>query len=188
MYELKCKAIALAVEARAFKQQEQREKRLLDKWKARAQLGRIKAAQRGGALGPDPKTVSSAVLRGIHLHRVNVIRKEARCALLAYGFVRGLSYVSMENFAWTQPDWDRVEKLAIRYSDTTEQDVKQRFAQWRDEALGGVKANWVKTIQPGSIKSIIDGYVYSNRAWVEMQAIRNVDNLTEIEVLSLIHI
>lgn len=177
MYELKCKAIALAVEAKAFKQQEQREKRLLDKWKRKAAAAIAKAVGRGETpLGPNPNSAYSPTLRGIHLHRVNEIRKEARCALLAYGFVRGKSYQSMENFAWTQPNWDRVEKLAIRYSDTIEQDVKQRFAQWRDEGLGGVKARWIETIQPGSIKGPVLSFSggFDNHDWVHMQTARNL--------------
>lgn len=160
-YQLKCKAIALAAEAQAFKQQEQREKRLLQKWKLRSQIGRLKAAARSGQLegvvqkmsGQDYSSVYSTTLQGIHLHRVKDIRKEARNALLAYGFVRGLSYRQIENFSWTQPNWDRVEKLALRYSNESEQEVKQRFAQWLFEARGDVKPKYVETVVPGTVKT-----------------------------------
>lgn len=168
MYQLKCKAIALASEAQAFKKQEQREKNLLAKWKARAQIGRLKAAARTGQLagavekmsGMSFADVYSVAQRGIHLHRVKDIRKEARNALLAYGFLRGLSYKQMENFSWTQPNWDRVEKLAIRYScdpkhcpaPKDEQVVKQQFAQWLFEARGDVPPKFVESVVPGTVK------------------------------------
>ena len=190
MYQLKCKAIALATEAQAFKKQEQREKRLLEKWKARAALGRLKASQRGELMGPDPKGAYSSVLRGIHLHRVMDIRKEARCALLAYGFLRGLAYREIENFSWYQPNWDRVKKLAIRYAEESDEDklvpeyketfqqaIAQKFAQWQDEALGGVQPRWAESVQPGSMRKSggnrnFNSVTY-NADWIEMQRKRN---------------
>jgi len=169
-YQLKCKAIALAAEAQAFKKQEQR----LKKWKHRAEAGREKVKKLNRNYNPE-------VLQGIHLHRIKDVRKEARNALLAYGFVRGLRYVEMENFAWTQPNWDRIEKLAIRYSRESEQDVKQAFGAWKDEALGGVTPKWSiqgpgkeiwdrwnDTMTPGSVKT-----VHFDPAWVTMQRKRN---------------
>lgn len=178
MYELKYKAIALEAETRAFKQHERSELARLAKWKKRAILGRLKATLRGDPVsGPDPKTVSSAVQQGVRLHRIKCIRPEARCTLLAYGFLRGLPYKVIENFAYTQPNWDRVARLAVRYSEDTEQNVQQRFAQWQSEALGGVKSDWRKDIDAGSIKTTVDGWdganKFNNVDWVNMQLKRN---------------
>lgn len=206
MYQLKCKSIALAVEARAFRQQEAREKRLfhvqarddahragdhdgalrhdrrvksliglksnpqkmsdselaadtarIAKWRKRAEVGKAKAKR------------SLDVFNGIRNHRLMKIRTEARVTLLAYGFLSGLSYRDMEPFSWTQPQWERVEILALRYRGSAdEQAVKQRFAQWIEEALGGVEPKWKPTVVPGSVKdSSFDP------AWVEMQRTRN---------------
>jgi hypothetical protein len=191
MYQLKCKAIALAVEAQAFKAQEQREKRLLQKWKKRAELGRLKALQRGDLiLGPSPEGAYSATLQGIHLHRVNMIRKEARCALLAYGFLKGRSYREMENFSWYQPNWERVKKLALRYAEesdealltpeykeTFQQVVAQQFAEWQDAALEGVQPRWAESVQPGSMRNSGGNQNFNsvtyNADWIAMQRKRN---------------
>jgi hypothetical protein len=157
MYQLKCKAIALAEESKAFKKQEQREKRLYRKWKAAAAAGKAKFER------------NLTVYNGIRDHRLMMVRKEARCSLLAYGFLKGLKYQEMENFSWSQPNWDRVEKLALRYANrSTEQDIKQTFAQWRDEALNGVKPKWSDTVVPGSI-----GDLKWDPEWVHMQNERN---------------
>lgn len=162
-YQLKCKAIALEVEAKAFKKQEARERRLLDKWKTRAELGRIKAG-----LDPMKLKVHSVTAEGIRHHRLTRIRPEARNALLAYGFLRGMPYHKMENFSWTQPNWDRILKLATRYSKESEQVVAQRFAQWLYEAKGDVKAKFHDTVVPGSIKSVM-----YDPEWVHFQDVRN---------------
>ncbi len=176
MYQLKYKAIALAAEAKAFKQHERHAADRHAKWQARAALGRLKAQQRGElGQGQDPKTVTSVEQQGVYLHRLNRVRPEARNALLAYGFLKGKSYQEIENFSWTQPNWDRVLKLAIRYGDLDEQVVAQRFAEWISEALGGVKqAKFIESIVPGTIKTMVDSDTgFNNCEWVKMQLARD---------------
>lgn len=60
---------------------------------------------------------ASDVRTGLHLHRVNEVRREARVALLAYGFIRGRTYQQIESNTcpWIAPDWTRVAVLASRY-------------------------------------------------------------------------
>lgn len=181
MYQLKIKAVSLAAEARLIKREEHREKVKLEKWKARAKAGRLKAAMNGTLFPVSFPDSYSKTVEGLHLHRVNDVRKETRNALLAYGFLRGLKYVEMENFAWTQPNWERVKKLAMRYAELDEeinqQVISQRFAEWQDEALSGVQARWCESIQPGSMRKSggcrrFNSNTY-NADWIQMQMKRN---------------
>jgi hypothetical protein len=83
----------------------------------------------------------------------------------------------MENFSWSQPNWDRVEKLAIRYGKLPEQTVKQSFSQWRDEALNGISPRWCESVQPGSMRNSGGNRnpqsVTYNADWINMQRVRN---------------
>lgn len=54
----------------------------------------------------------------LHLHRVGVVRREARAAHLAYGFIRGRSYSQMEGKLKDPrngPDWEKVRRLCKTY-------------------------------------------------------------------------
>lgn len=51
----------------------------------------------------------------LYLHRIGTVRSEARSAVLAYGFIRGLTYEKMEPNPWTGPDWSRVKTLVKKY-------------------------------------------------------------------------
>jgi hypothetical protein len=73
----------------------------------------------------------------LHEHRVVGLRKATRTSLLAYGFLRGRAYDLMEEFSYSDPDWTGVEKEVIRFGAPyygTEQELKQRFAEWLDQA------------------------------------------------------
>lgn len=80
----------------------------------------------------------SYVRSSLHGHRTGIVRNEARHSQLAYGFLRGRPYVAMEQKAKTEPNWDRVENIAVRFRDShggqTPQNVKQRFAEWKPAA------------------------------------------------------
>lgn len=186
MYQLKIKAESLGLEAKRIKQDEARECRLAKKWKARAQAGRIKAQLQGQVFETPLSEPDYRAQRGLWHHRVNQVRKEARCAHLAYGLLKGKRYRDMEPFSWTQPNWDRVQKLAARYFEGDEQIILQRFAEWKDEALGGLPADW-RDVQP-TIRGIVagKGAAFNNREWVEMQEKRNEEAweaITEEELL-----
>lgn len=49
------------------------------------------------------------------LHRVSIVRSEARCTHLAYGFIRGRTLEQMEPKSDSPPDWERVRKMLKKY-------------------------------------------------------------------------
>ena len=77
---------------------------------------------------------ASDVRTGLHHHRVIDVRREARSACLAYGFLRGRDYRALEAKPGTKPDWPRVERLALKYATSDPREARQRFAEWRDTA------------------------------------------------------
>ena len=48
-------------------------------------------------------------------HRRGVLRREARAAHLAYGFILGRSLREMEALRHTEPDWTKIERLCRAY-------------------------------------------------------------------------
>jgi len=44
-----------------------------------------------------------------------IIKSDARCMNLAYGFLRGRTYTEIERDAKTAPDWERVFEFVNRY-------------------------------------------------------------------------
>lgn len=51
-------------------------------------------------------------LRG---HRRGIVRSEARCTLLAYGFIKGLTLEQMEPKRDSEPNWDKVRAMLKKY-------------------------------------------------------------------------
>lgn len=125
--ELKVKRLSLAAESKII--------RRLEKAKARSANRARKAAKDGLA------QLSEAERHSLYLHRINVVRKEARASHLADGFIRGVPYAVMENFAYSEPEWDRVERIATKFTTEDERVVKQRFAEWLDQAKNYMEAN-----------------------------------------------
>jgi len=66
---------------------------------------------------PVPKRPAGweGTLSGLHSHRTQNVREEARATHLAYGFLRGRSRSQIEGGALTEPSWDRVEAMVKRY-------------------------------------------------------------------------
>lgn len=167
--KVKIKVKSLAEEQRIIRREENKEK-----WNARAARGRIrfKKAQaelaRVGYIGKQESDVVTGV-DSLHLHRVKNVRRELRSANLAYGFLRGIPYAAMEQFSWTQPDWNRVQRLAEKYSeDNVEKGaISQQYAEWMQSALNGFTGLIFQTTKdfrdkrhPGSRK-VIDQWVQS---------------------------
>jgi len=70
----------------------------------------------------------------LYLHRINVVRREARATHLAYQFLRGIPYEQVENHALPlvrPPRWDRVLTMVQKYGDKplTLDDLKA----WREK-------------------------------------------------------
>lgn len=76
----------------------------------------------------------SAKVENLHRHRTYTVRHEARHSQLAYAFLRGKAYSQTEDKASSYPNWDRVQELAVRFSEDDKRIVAQKFEQWRQEA------------------------------------------------------
>lgn len=113
---LKCKIGSLAAEARFIRTNERR---------------LIRQARRRLSKGL-PAEVSFGHANRLRLHRVHVVRKEARAAHLAYAFLRGTPYWMVERNPRTKPDWKNVERIAYRHGPAQQdaRDFAQRFAEW----------------------------------------------------------
>lgn len=71
-------------------------------------------------------------LRGdLAAHRREVVRKEARHSLLAYGYLRGRSYRAMERTTHAEPSWAEVERMIRRYGPPAH---NTSFEDWRKSA------------------------------------------------------
>lgn len=51
----------------------------------------------------------------LYVHRTREVRREARSAHLAYGFIRGRRLEQMENTAKSKPDWKRIRDLCKKF-------------------------------------------------------------------------
>lgn len=71
---------------------------------------------------------------GLTHHRKNVVRKEARDTHIALHFLKGKPYDTVEGFAYSQPNWDNIERMVLQYSDESPQAIKQRFEEWVQQA------------------------------------------------------
>lgn len=98
----------------------------------------------------NPKLAAS-----LHNHRTVDVRREARSTHLALGFLRGTTLAQMEkpyrplneghkatkNMSRSLPDWKRIEQLIRKYGVQyfeTEQEMLQRFAEFKDTGSVGV--------------------------------------------------
>ena len=51
----------------------------------------------------------------LNFHRRYDVRREARAAAIAYGFLRGRALTQIENKSHDAPDWKRIEALVKKY-------------------------------------------------------------------------
>lgn len=61
------------------------------------------------------KARSPSIKNGLYLHRIGVVRHEARHTLLAYGFLRGKTYEQLEPGCTKWVDWPKVRKMVEKY-------------------------------------------------------------------------
>lgn len=66
-------------------------------------------------------------------HRDFDVAGEMRCSLLAYGFLRGRRYRSMELTTRRPPDWKKVREIASRFGETKITGEDNRFKAWAEE-------------------------------------------------------
>lgn len=69
----------------------------------------------------------------LHNHRVQGVRWEARATLLAYQYLRGVPYIVCERNARTEPNWDKVWRMAKKYG-VLKEDHKSWFELDQDKA------------------------------------------------------
>lgn len=69
---------------------------------------------------------------GLRLHRINEVRSEQRCALLAYGFLRGRTLKAIEPSSYTSPNWKRIEHLIAKYGMGDSRELMQQFSAWKE--------------------------------------------------------
>lgn len=54
----------------------------------------------------------------LYLHRIGIVRREARSAHLAYGLIKGRTIEQMEPTSKSAPDWTKVKRLCEKYGPT----------------------------------------------------------------------
>lgn len=65
----------------------------------------------------------------LHLHRIRVVRKEARLTLIAYAFIRGRTLASVDRCnSFSHDDWKRVVAMIRKYGGSL--DVKEQLLDW----------------------------------------------------------
>lgn len=127
---LKVKADSLAAEARIIRRLERQQR-------DRARALRARASSRD-TLIPSLDAAEQRRL-GLYRHRTVDVRRAARTAHLALGFLRGRAYHEMERKTYAAPSFDEVEKLVRRYGEGDQRELVQRFANWLDDAKAHLK-------------------------------------------------
>lgn len=130
---LRVKIKSLTEETKIIRHEEK-----LAKWKAKAARARSKQESENKHLHHFGK---------LEEHRKIALRKEARATYLAYGFLRGKPMSQIEAFSYVQPDWERVERMALKYWEGDPREAAQKFSAWKADALDGVEC-----IQRGGVE------------------------------------
>lgn len=123
--QLRIKHVSLGLEAALIHRDESRIKQ---------QIKAAKASNDARALARIPQL--RADRDSLREHRKTIVRPAARDAALAYGFLRGRSYLQIERKRFTDPNWAAIEQMVIRHgvragAATT---LKQNFERWKQEA------------------------------------------------------
>ena len=119
------------------------------KWLRKAAIGRQKAKESGRENPAAPWMFDA-----IHLHRVNVVRPEARDSNLAYGFIRGHSYATVEEKRYTDPNWRNVLDIVKRFYNSRygmNVHIEEKFAEWKAAAPPRLKR--VRLNPRGSVRT-----------------------------------
>ncbi len=122
---LQTKAVSLALESKYIRKQERRFTK------------KAKAAKAKG------KTLSAEYFEknreGQYLHRISVVRDEARATNIARGFLKDHDYAEIETKVYSNPNWKRVEDLVFIYAERDNpkynRSVEDRYGDWKKAAL-----------------------------------------------------
>lgn len=63
----------------------------------------------------NPYAGSVGYINGLHWHRIDHVRVEARATLLAYQYLRGIPYSVCEPGPKSEPAWDKVKRMVKMY-------------------------------------------------------------------------
>lgn len=63
----------------------------------------------------EERRTSGVLQHELWFHRIKVVRSEARCTHLAYGFIRGRTLDQMESKSDSPPNWDKVRAMLKKY-------------------------------------------------------------------------
>ena len=63
----------------------------------------------------EEKRTNGALRDELHLHRVLVVRAEARSSHIAYALLRGRKYEQIERSCKTEPNWEAVKRMLSKY-------------------------------------------------------------------------
>lgn len=77
----------------------------------------------------EERRVAGQIREDLYLHRVQVVRREARATHLAYGYLRGRSYQQLEASCVEPPDWKKIESMVKRYGSST---AIEGLKAWRE--------------------------------------------------------
>lgn len=80
----------------------------------------------------------------LHNYRTNFVRKELRSSHLALAFLRGFDYWDIERFARTEPNWQRVRKLAHRFNRVDPSDPTSKKWYWSSGVLDQKFRSWAE--------------------------------------------
>lgn len=81
-----------------------------------------------------------SLFEDVHRYRTHQLRKESRATQLAYAFMRGVPYISVEKDAKTFPEWDWIEAIAITHNPEgnnmkSNMTLEEKFEGWVADAL-----------------------------------------------------
>lgn len=126
--------------------------------------------ENNGWEAPEGDTVEAAATRayeefwGLKSHRLLVVRRTARTAHIAYGFLRGKAYRDVELFAYELPSWEDVRRQVLKFGDDPvfrNTRLAERYDEWERQAkeyfidnLGNEAAIVAGRARPGSFKKL----------------------------------
>lgn len=74
----------------------------------------------------------------LHDHRRGVVRPAARSYQLAYAFLRNRPYRTVEPTTHSEPNWDEVKRISLKFSETNPswekrraEEINSEFDTWR---------------------------------------------------------
>ncbi len=127
---LKIKIKHLALEPALVKLEEQKKRRKLQLKRLHMILDKVE---------PLPPYEEPWLALQLREHRLLAIRPEARSAQIAYAYLRGKAYRTVEAKAKFAPDWKRVAELVFKYGDhakgVTKEALVKDLTAWAEQEV-----------------------------------------------------